>query len=299
MNKNKIVVVGGAGFCGGHLVDKLLSCMFEVHVIDNMSSGNYINKLATYHLIDIGDCHVNDLSHVIEDSYCVFHLAAKARVQPSFEFPLQYHKTNVTGTLNLLEACKLANVKNFVFSSSSSIYGSMMFDGGFKEIDPQFPESPYAFQKVQGEEMCKFYERFGINAKILRYFNVYGDRMIQGGQYAQAIQIFLNNYRNNEPFKIFGDGEQKRDFTHVSDVVEANLKAMEFDEFGIFNIGTGINYSINEVCNMIDWERDRIYQEPKNEPKVTLANNNKANQILNWEPKVKLPEWINQKINVQ
>lgn len=293
MNNKKVIVCGGSGFCGGHLVDKLIELGYEVHVIDNMSSGNYINHKAIYHLIDIGDCYIDDLVEVIEGSDCVFHLAAKARVQPSFDFPLEYHRTNVTGTLNLLEACKRANVKNFVFSSSSSVYGNNYDNSEFEEWDFLNPTSPYAMQKKIGEDYCRFYSNeFGINCKILRYFNVYGDRMIVGGQYAQAIQIFLTNYRNNEPFKVFGDGEQRRDFTHVSDVVEANILAMNYKYFGIFNIGTGTNHSINEVCNLIGGKIE--YLPAKQEPKYTLAENILAKLHLKWQPKVKLTEWLNE-----
>lgn len=299
MKNNRIVISGGNGFIGGHLVDRLISEGYEVHVIDNQSSGHYCNHQATYHLIDIGDCHIDDLIQVIEGASCVFHLAAKARVQPSFDDPIGYHRTNVTGTMNLLEACRLAGVKNFVFSSSSSVYGNCCDTEALQEWDELNPDSPYAMQKKIGEDYCNYYSvKFGLNCKILRYFNVYGDRMIPGGQYAQAIRIFLSNYEKGEPFRIFGDGEQRRDFTHVSDVVDANLKAMKSTHAFTFNIGTGINYSVNEVCNMIDRERERTWLEAKPEPKFTLADNHFAGRYLNWKPTVKLPEWIQQKINV-
>lgn len=297
---HKVVVVGGAGFIGGHLVDRLADLGYDVHVVDNMSTGHYINSNAKYHLIDIGDCHIDDLVQVIENSHCIFHLAAKARVQPSFEDPIGYHRTNVNGTLNLLEACRLSGVKNFVFSSSSSVYGNYHDYDPFEEWDDLSPDSPYAFQKKIGEEYCKYYwSKYNLDIKVLRYFNVYGDRMIAGGQYAQAIQIFLNNYKKNEPFNVFGDGEQRRDFTHVSDVVEANVLAMNYVSnmsHSIFNIGTGTNYSVNELCSLINTDNKINYLPAKSEPKFTLASTRNVERYLNWKAKIKLPEWIKERI---
>ena len=153
--------------------------------------------------------------------------------------------------------------------------------------------SPYALQKMYAEELCGFYtEWYDLDTICLRYFNVYGENQPTAGNYPQAIPIFLDRFHRGLPFTIYGTGEQRRDFTYVGDVVRANILAMDCDTVGIFNIGSGENTSINELCDMIDPIRTRIYKEPRPEPDVTLANINKANSILKWKPTVALKAWI-------
>lgn len=297
MNNNEIIVTGGAGFIGGHLVDRLIELGYKVGVIDDFSSGTYQNPNAEYFPFDISKLSQVDLCNLLKDTKCVIHLAAKARVQPSFTNILRYNEVNVNGTLNLLEACKTVGIKDFIFASSSSVYGNKFENNPSNEYDRLYPQSPYALQKVIGEELCQLYQsEFGLNCRILRFFNVYGERMIDGGEYQQAIRIFLNNYKNNKPFDIFGNGEQRRDFTYVGDIVSGIINSMQLDTRGIFNLGSGNNYSVNELCEMIDSTHPRRYLEAKKEPLITLADNELSKNVLGWNPKMKLPEWIKSQI---
>lgn len=294
----RIIVTGACGFIGGHLTDKLVSLGHDVLGLDNFSTGKYQNQQANYVRIDIGNCSINGLLDLLDGADCVIHLAARARVQPSFDDPIGYNRTNVTGTLNVLEACRRLGIKNFIFASSSSVYGEQLLLHPSKEENKLNPTSPYAFQKVVGEEYCNFYSAdFGMNCKILRFFNVYGDRMIPNGQYQQAIRIFLDNYKKNEPFRIFGDGEQRRDFTHVGDIVDGIVLAMNWQGSDTFNLGNGKNFSVNELCEMIGGKNYVAdYLPGKNEPRATLADNQKAKDILGWQPKKNLPDWIQEQI---
>jgi len=296
--KTKIIVVGGSGFIGGHLVDKLIELEYDVHVIDDFSSGTYMNDSAHYYPFDISTVSQIDICNVLRDSEVVIHLAAKARVQPSFENILRYDRVNVFGTLNLLEACVKCGIKDFIFASSSSVYGNKWNNTPSHELDHLDPLSPYALQKVIGEEYCSLFESmYGMNCRILRFFNVYGERMIEGGQYQQAIRIFLDNYSKGEAFKIFGTGEQRRDFTYVQDIVDGIIKSFQTECRGVFNLGSGQNHSINALCNMIDYNHPKEHLEAKKEPLITLANNELAKKVLKWEPKMKLETWIKSQIN--
>jgi UDP-glucose 4-epimerase len=297
MKNNIILVTGGAGFLGGHLVDKLIYLGYQVKVIDDFSSGTYQNPLTEYFPFDISKLSQMDLCNILKDVKCVIHLAAKARVQPSYDDVLKYNEVNVTGTLNLLEACRTVGIKDFIFASSSSVYGDKWSNTPSHELEPLNPLSPYALQKVIGEDYCNLYQTFGIDCRILRFFNVYGERMIDGGQYQQAIKIFLNNYKQGEPFKIFGDGDQRRDFTYVGDIVDGIVLSMEKNVRGTFNLGSGQNHSINELCDMIDVRHPRFWGVAKKEPLITLANNELAKKVLGWEPKMKLKDWIKSQIN--
>lgn len=298
--KQKVLITGGCGFIGGHLVDKLLELEYQVKVIDDFSSGTYQHDsdIVQYFPWDISKVSQMDLCNILRDVKCVIHLAAKARVQPSYDDIQRYNEVNVTGTLNLLEACRKVGIKDFIFASSSSVYGNKWTNIGSHELDHLNPLSPYALQKVIGEEYCDLYESmYGMNCRILRFFNVYGERMIEGGQYKQAIRIFLDNYKKGEPFKIFGDGEQRRDFTYVHDIVDGIILSMEKDVRGVFNLGSGQNHSINALCNMIDWKHSKEHLEGKKEPLITLANNGLAKKVLGWQPKMKLETWIKSQIN--
>ena len=246
----------------------------------------------------------HSLFHNVE---CIFHLAAKARVQPSFIDPKKYYDTNVTGTLNLLEACKQWNIKKFVFSSSSSVYGGTQVGftkGGHKENYELEPQSPYALSKVHGEELCLWYKNiYNIDCIILRYFNVYGDNQPSSGQYPQMLPYFMCLYKKGEPFTIYGTGDQRRDFTYVGDVVDANIQSMlssylltNLDNKGIFNIGSAVNHSVNEICDMIDPMHPRKYLPTRKEPFATLADNTCAKLGLAWQPTMTVEKWIrNQK----
>ena len=292
----KCLVTGGAGFIGSHIVDRLIDEGHEVVIIDNLSTGKKenINPKAIWNNMDIGISTAPPyLETIMKGVDVVFHLAAKARVQPSIEDPISFNRTNVNGVLNVLKACVDASVKRFVYSSSSSVYGDAKQLPTTEEA-PLNPKSPYALQKLMGEQYCKlFSDIYGLETVCLRYFNVYGKRMNLDGAYRLVIPIFITQKLNGEPMTIRGGGEQRRDFTYVGDVVEANIK-VGFSKIkwngDIFNIGNGDNRSVNEIADMIGG--DRIYVDPVIEPKETLADNGKASFILNWKPTIKIEDWM-------
>ncbi len=295
----KCLVTGGAGFIGSHLVDRLINDGHEVVVLDDLSTGNYdnINKKALFWTIDV--YYYESMKSIFDGVDVVFHTAAKARVQPSIKDPISFNKTNVDGTLNLLKLCVDNKVKRFVFSSSSSVYGEVK-KLPTKENHDLNPMSPYALQKLIGEQYCKiFSDLYGLETVCLRYFNVYGDRMNLNGAYKLVIPIFTEQKLNGEPMTIRGDGEQRRDFTYVGDVVEANIKAgfnAKLPIFpckgDVFNIGNGDNRSVNQLATMIGG--DRVNVEPVIEPRETLADNSKAKNIIDWKPTMKIEDWMSE-----
>ena len=292
----KCLVTGGAGFIGSNLVDKLINDGHEVIVIDNLSTGRKenINQLAKFYRKDLTEMRRESDFSIFEDVDVVFHMACLARVQLSIEDPHLYHDKNVNGLVNVLEGCRKHGVSRLVFSSSSSVYGDAE-EVPTSESCKLNPMSPYALHKLVGEQYCKLYsELYGIDTVSLRYFNVYGDRQPTEGAYCLVMGIFAGQRLKNQPMTIRGDGEQRRDFTHVDDVVDANIRCMEYigTEFkgDVYNIGNGDNRSVNEIADLIDG--DRINVDPVIEPKETLANYDKANKVLGWSPKGNLEKWI-------
>ena len=297
-----ILVTGGAGFIGSHLVDRLLKEGNKVAVIDNFSLGKHENihhnmTNPNFHLY-IDD--ITDIRTIIEllknnNFDAILHVAALPRVQFSIEKPEETFKTNVIGTMNILEAARICNVKRVVFSSSSSVYGNQEKIPLKEDMIPN-PMSPYALHKLIGEQLCKQYNvLFGIETISLRYFNVFGPRLDVNGDYSCLIPKFIKKILGNETPTIFGDGEQTRDFTYVDDVVEANILAMSTKNnkcFGeTFNIGTGYKkYSVNEVTkeilNLTGKNIKPKYGQPVIEPRHTLADITNAKEMLGWQPKV-------------
>ena len=292
----KYVVTGGAGFIGSNLVNALIKDGHEVHIIDNLSSGKKenCNNRAIFHKYDISKTANNiNLTEILKDVDTVFHCAARARVQPSIVDPINYEKNNSIALINVLKTCVDVSVRRFIYSASSSVYGPTDKLPS-KEDDPINPISPYAAQKYYGEVVCKmFSETYNIETVSLRYFNVYGENQNLGGAYATVIGIFLNQLHNNQPLTINGDGQQRRDFTYVGDVVKANILASNALKVGkgeVINIGSGINISINDVANMIGDVFE--YKEALKEPFANLASIEKAKKLLDWEPQVDLNSWI-------
>ncbi len=292
----KYVVVGGAGFIGSHIVDKLVEQNHEVIIIDNLSTGKMenVNPKASVEYIDISN--VNECPNMVEimsGADALFLLAAKARVQPSIENPVEYEINNTIGTLNVLKCASDAGVRRVVYSASSSAYGNTEKLPS-KESDPVNPLSPYGAQKYYGEVMCKmFSEVYGLETVSLRYFNIYGERQNVGGAYAMVIGIFADQKLRGEVMTINGDGEQRRDFTYVGDVVNANILASKSKKVGngeVINIGNGDNRSINDIADMIGGER--IHREPVIEPKETLADNSLAEKLLGWKPTQNIEDWV-------
>tara|TARA_R110000823_G_scaffold224841_7_gene352761 strand:- start:661 stop:1578 length:918 start_codon:yes stop_codon:yes gene_type:complete len=302
---SKYLVTGGMGFIGSNLVDQLITEGNSVVVMDNQSTdvhdNFYINPRADNHVLD-----VNHYQSVLECSSGVdgiFHLAAEARIQPAIENPILATKTNVLGTCNVLQAARENGVERVVFSSSSSVYG-LTESLPNRETDDTNCLNPYSVSKFSGEGLCKmYYDLFGLETITFRYFNVYGERQPTKGQYAPVIGLFQKQFENDEPMTIVGDGFQRRDFTHVSDVVNANILAMNTQNeksFGqVLNIGSGINYNIHDLVKMVGGDSAKYTHLPERvgESRETLCDNAKAEDYIDWAPTVYLGEWVCEKNN--
>jgi len=295
----KALVTGGAGFIGSNLVDTLLEKNWEVVVIDNESAECnekfYWNENASNYKLDI--CDYERTRPLYEQVDYVFHLAAESRLQPAIENPIEAVMKNSVGTCTVLQCSREAKVKKVMYSSTSSAYGLNKFPN--LETDPNDCLNPYSVSKVCGEELCKMYTNlYGLKTIIFRYFNVYGERSPTSGQYAPVIGIFLKQRDNKIPLTIVGDGQQRRDFINVKDVVSANIIAAESDipqnYYGqVFNIGSGENISIVDLAKLISDNYVHI-ENRVGEAKTTLSDIQKAKTILKWKPNVKLKEWISQ-----
>lgn len=293
-NEVKVVVVGGAGFIGGHVVEALVEKGYEVHVIDNLSGGKIenVNPKATFHQKDILD--IKAIQPVIQNATYVFHLAALPRVPYSIEHPDDTNEVNVGGTVNVLLASERAGVKRVIYSASSSAYGDQKTMPLVETMIPD-PQSPYGLQKYIGELYCKmWWEVYKLPETVsLRYFNVYGPRLDPDGAYALVIGKFLKQRKEGKPLTITGDGTQTRDFTHVRDVVRANMLAMESKNVGkgeVINIGAGKNFSINQLAKLIGGPV--IHEPSRIEPHDTLADNSLAKKLLGWKPEITLEDGI-------
>jgi UDP-glucose 4-epimerase len=293
----KSLVTGGAGFIGSNLVDELIQLGHEVIVIDNEYSDVhdqfYWNDKSQNYKYDIRDYEKTRPLYGGVDY--VFHIAAEARIQPAIQNPIEAVSINSVGTCTVLQCAREAGVNRVMYSSTSSGYG--MNDSPNVETQPDDCLNPYSVSKVNGEKLCKMYTSlYGLPTICFRYFNVYGERQPLRGQYAPVIGIFLRQRASGEPLTIVGDGNQRRDFTHVSDVVKANVMAAisnpDSEAFGqVYNVGTGTNHSINQIARMIS--NNVINLPPRSgESRITLANNKKINKTFGWNPSVKLEEWI-------
>ena len=301
------LVTGGAGFIGSHLVDKLLEMGHQVTVVDNESSicnqKFYWNDKAWNVKADISDAQVMEqvfscVNEGMPKIDWVFHLAAYSRIQIALKNPVGCVRTNVLGTTTLLQNAREHGVKAFVNSSTSSSYGLKNEPPLREDMTPDCL-NPYSVSKVAAENICKMYsDLFDINTVSLRYFNVYGDRQPLVGQYAPVVGLFLEQWKKGEAFTIVGDGEQRRDFTHVDDVVKANIAAAEraSDISGeIINVGTGTNHSINQIADMIcnSYTKNFIPPRPA-EARVTLADISKAKKLLGYMPSIEISDWIDE-----
>ena len=291
----KYLVTGGCGFIGSNLVDRLIDDGHEVIIFDNVSSGREenINSKARFIEVDISEDYFDEYIDWFDGVDTVFHTAARARVQPSIIDPISFNKINVDGTLTLLKMAVDSGVRRFVYSASSSAYGNTSVLPT-PESNSTNPLSPYGAQKLMGEIYCRtFSQVYDIETVSLRYFNVYGERQLLEGAYCLVMGIFAQQRLEGKPMTIRGDGKQRRDFTYVGDVVEANIKA-GFSRImwngDVFNIGNGDNRSVNELADMIGGERVNV--DPVIEPRETLADNGKASFILDWKPTTKIEDWV-------
>ena len=297
----KVIVTGGCGFIGGHIVDRLVELQYDVVVIDDLSSTEseefHFNDKASYYKLDISD--IEKIDSLFENVQYVFHLAAESRIQPAILNPSRAYRVNVIGTLNILELSKKYNVKRVLYSSTSSVYGS----------DCNLPTSesnnidclnPYSHSKFLGEELFRQYFKIhNVDSVIFRYFNVFGERSPVKGQYAPVVGIFLNQKKDGNPLTIVSDGKRKRDFIYVGDIVDANLSAMTFDgklNSSTFNIGSGKNISIAELANLISTEQIYLEDRP-GEVDNTLADISNAIKTLGFTPKTDVKDWIKKQLD--
>ena len=255
-----IMVTGGAGFIGTNLIKRLLKDGHNVVSLDNYSTGKKENEQegCVYHDCDIRD--VIDFDYFMEDVDVVYHLAALPRIQPSFEYPAQTLEIGILGTMNILEWARNKKCK-VIYSGSSSVHSGHY-------------ENPYTFSKVMTDELCMFYKQtFGVDTKICRFYNVYGPHQLIEGEYCSVIGVFENQYENNEPLTITGDGTQRRDFTHVDDIIDGLILTSESEEFDldIIELGRGENHSINELAEMFGCDFTYIPKRP-GEAEVTLCD---------------------------
>jgi UDP-glucose 4-epimerase len=276
MQKLNILVTGGAGFIGTNLIQRLLKDGHQITSIDNYSTGLKTNHLEGCHY---KEANIYSFDWRNETYDIVFHLAAVARIQPSFENPIEYFNTNANGTMQLAEHCAKHNIP-IIYAGSSSHHS-----GRYK--------NPYTFSKDIGEEALElFFKCFGLKYAIARFYNVYGPYQLTEGGYTTLIGRWLNNIEKGLPCEIYGDGEQRRDFTHVDDIVDALVKIMYQNKYGhIFELGRGKNISVNEVAKMLNI--NPIYKDSKpGEARHTLCKSTLAKEILGWEPKINLEQYL-------
>ena len=288
----RALVTGGCGFIGTNLIKRLSNnnhkeyCENIVVSIDDYSTGSGDNEIecngVQYFGGDISK--VTDYSNIIDDCDIIFHLAAKARIQPSFETPTEYFQSNAAGTQNILEwARKNGNIP-VVYAGSSSKHGDIY-------------SNPYTFTKWQGEQLCEMYSKlYNLPVTICRFYNVYGPHQLTEGEYCTVIGIFESLYKKDKPLTITGDGEQRRDFTHVDDIVDAMMRVVYCNKWGsVYELGRGQNHSINEVVDMFGSERVYI-DEISGEVRETLCRSELARKKLKWNPKINLEDWIKEQL---
>jgi UDP-glucose 4-epimerase len=281
------IVTGGAGFIGSHLVDALIASGLKVRVIDNFATGKREHLNPASQLVEGDICKPDSIANAFAGADCVFHVAALPRIPLSIERPVQTHMVNVVGTLNVLIAARDAGLRRVVYSGSSSVYGDQPSLPLAETMTPN-PLSPYALQKLTSEQYVRmFYRLFGLQAVCLRYFNVFGPRMTTEGSYATVIGAFIRARTEGRALPIHGDGEQTRDFTHVRDVVRANILAMDcaVADGCPINIGRGEEVSVNRIAAMFGGPTITMPQR-RADVRRTLADCTLARQILGWSPQV-------------
>ena len=293
----RTLVTGGAGFIGSHLVDRLLDDGCHVTVIDNYSTGRPQNlrHRAGHPALAVHQLSVEDYEAVrplFDGVSWVFHMAALADIVPSIQRPLDYYRANVSGTASVVQAAKDAGVERFLYTASSSCYGIPDAYPTSEEaaIRPQYP---YALTKWLGEQIVLHWQQvYGLPAASLRLFNVYGPRSRTSGTYGAVFGVFLAQKLAGKPYTVVGDGTQTRDFTYVTDVVDAFVTAARHEKgTGIFNIGSGSTYSVNRLVELLGGDVVHIPERP-GEPKCTFANTSRVTRELAWRPRVSFEEGV-------
>ena len=281
----KALVTGGVGFIGTNLVKRLLDDGHTVVSLDNYTTGVKENEIQQkgVQYFDVDLRYVHDYDFFMDKPDVIFHTAALARIQPSLQDPTTTIQNNFDSTLNILEWARPKKCP-VIFAGSSSFHQGLW-------------GSPYAWSKFAGEQLCELYNKvYNLPTAICRFYNVYGPHQIEGGDYAAVIGSFERQYKNNEPLTITGDGEQRRDFTHVDDIVDGLIRCGEKinkvsgEEF---ELGSGINFSINEVANMFGDDYSKEYIPARDgEYEMTLCTDDKANKLLGWNPKNNINDYI-------
>ena len=290
----RALVTGGVGFIGTNLCERLLKDGYSVVSFDNYTTGDIKNEFGgvEYLKVDIRDgikdgAFFDKIQHAwvhTKEFDVIFHMAALPRIGPSFNNPKEVCDVNVSGTQNVLEYAKKHKIP-VVYAGSSSFWGGTH-------------KNPYTFSKWQGEELCKLYEQiYGLDVTICRFYNVYGDYMPTEGSYRTVLPIFLEQYRNNETFTITGDGKQRRDFTHVDDIIDAMMKVVQLNKWGnVYELGRGKNYSIKQVVDMFPDPTWTYIDMIPGEARDTLCRSELARKKLKWKPKVNLEDWIKEQL---
>jgi UDP-glucose 4-epimerase len=295
----KVIVTGGAGFIGSHLAEALLAKGYHVVILDNFATGRQANirDFEQSPGLEVVRADITDfpaLSEAFEDAAYVFHLAALADIVPSIQEPLKYHHANVNGTITVLEAARKAGVGKVIYAASSSCYG-IPDNYPTPETAPAHPMYPYALTKYIGEQYVRHWDQtYNLPSIALRLFNVYGPRSRTSGTYGAVFGVFLAQKLAGKPFTVVGDGTQTRDFTYVTDVADAFIRAAESEKRGeIYNVGSGGTYSVNRLVELLGGEVLHIPKRP-GEPDCTFADTRKIRQEIGWSPKVSFESGVAQ-----
>jgi len=289
----KIIITGGAGFIGSHLVEKLCK-NYKIVVLDNFSTGRKKN-LSHLKKIKIVNCDISKKGNWEKEfvkASGVFHLAALADVVPSINYPDKYYQSNVTGSFNVMQACRKYNIKKVIYSASSSCYG-IPKKYPTKENEKIDTHYPYALTKYLGEQICLHWGKlYSINVISLRLFNVYGTRSRTSGTYGAMFGVFLAQKLGNKPYTVIGNGKQTRDFTYVTDVVQAMILSFKSNlKNEILNVGSGKTISVNTIVKLLRGKKIYIPKRP-GEPDCTFANIKKIKKLLKWKSKIDIKEGV-------
>jgi len=297
LSKMRSVVTGGAGFIGSHLVDALIARDHEVRVLDNFSTGRPENLGHITKRFELVECDIGEIgnwSAAFEGADWVFHLAALADIVPSIQDPEAYFRANVDGTFNVVQAARAAKVSRLIYVASSSSYGlPNIFPT--PETAPISPQYPYALTKYLGERIVMHWGRvYDIAVNSLRFFNVYGPRSRTSGTYGAVFGVFLAQKLAGRPLTVVGDGNQTRDFTYVSDIVNALVTVAESEvKDRIYNVGSGQTVSVNRLVELLGGEKTHIPKRP-GEPDCTFADISRIRKDLGWTPSIAIEEGVAQ-----